>query len=113
MKKYAIANGYPIEEFTNIICDECDEEFFELYSDENEQGAFLTCIECEKKHDIENSKQYLEKELYYKCKCNNCFLKIAIGKAFYENSKDIRWVYVGGHCTECNLSGVYVNWNER
>ena len=112
IKQYSEKNGYPISDFVEVHCD-CGSNKFHLYSDDDNGGAYIICSKCKKEMNIENSKEYIEEEVNNICNCDNDSLNIAIGKAFYPDSKDPRWVYVGAKCDQCGLSGVYVDWKEN
>ena len=109
MLRYSELNGYPISEFSEAACN-CGNRDFHLFSDDEEGGAFLVCPDCGKEHDLEASKNYIAQAQQNICSCEHEKLSIGIGKAFYESSTDIRWVYIGARCPKCALSGVYVDW---
>lgn len=110
--RYSKANDSQITTFEELKC-ECGQDAFELYSDDTEGGAYIVCSACKKEYDIENSKQYIEEVERNVCHCGNEHLKIGLGKSYYPQSTDIKWLYVGGSCDDCDLSGVYVDWLER
>ncbi len=112
INKYSNKNGYPISEYKDVKCP-CGNITFQLYSDDDEGGAYVVCSSCGKENDIENSRKYIEYEQQNICNCDNENLNIGVGKAFYPNSTDPRWVYVGASCSKCNLAGVYVDWKEN
>jgi hypothetical protein len=109
---YSKSNGSIITSFELLACD-CGCEQFLLFSDDNEGGAYVVCTSCKNEHDIQNSKSYIESEDHNICNCENEILNIGIGKSFYPDSTDIKWLYVGASCNECGLAGVYVDWHER
>jgi hypothetical protein len=111
IKRYSGLNGYPITQFKHLSCS-CGGSEFYLFSDDNEGGAFAICTACSLEQDIENSKRYIEEKQQNICNCDNEKLNIGIGKAYFEGSKDLRWIYVGAECNDCGLSGVYVDWKE-
>lgn len=110
--RYSKLNGYAISDFEKLSCS-CGSEKFRLYSDDVEGGAFAICTQCNHEIDIETSKRVIEDKQQNICTCDNEFLRIGIGKAFYNDTKKIRWIYIGAACNDCGLLGVYVDWNER
>ena len=112
IKSYSKANGYLATEFTNIIC-KCALKQFELITDDQEEGAYVECSSCNLKIDIENSMQYMSRKTQNICTCDCKLFTICIGKAFYDNSNDPRWIYIGAECLKCGLGGVYIDWHER
>ena len=39
--------------------------------------------------------------------------EITVGVALYADSEDVRWLYIGCRCPECNLSGCYGDWKNE
>ena len=111
IERYSGLNGYPIAEFEQLFCG-CGASEFCLFSDDEEGGAFVVCAKCDQEINIENSKRYIEVKQQNICKCDNEILHVGTGKAYFEDSTDLRWVYVGAECSVCGLAGVYVDWKE-
>lgn len=112
INRYAEKVGYVPREVTIQKCS-CGCDLFTLISDDEEGGAFATCRKCGSERDIQASRNYINTPVHNICTCDSSFLKLAIGVAYYENSNDARWVYVGGQCPDCELVGVYADWQER
>jgi len=112
IKRYSELNGYPISEYSDIVCS-CGCTEFHLFSDDEEGGAFAVCQKCGEEKDIEQSKKYIEESVNNICNCDNEILNIGVGKAYYEGSSEPRWIYVGCHCNKCGLDGVYVDWKQN
>ena len=111
IQRYSKLNGYPIDAYESVVCScGCDE--LQLYSDDEEGGALALCPKCGAEIVIENSKSYVEDPVQNLCRCDNGQLQLGVGKSFYPDSRDARWVYVGAQCRKCNLVGVYVDWKE-
>ncbi|MBW3228118.1 hypothetical protein [Marinobacter adhaerens] len=111
IQRYSKLNGYPIDVYEPVVCS-CGCSELQLYSDDDEGGAIALCTECGSEIDIENSKSYMEDPVQNLCGCDNDRLKLGVGKSYYSDSREVRWVYVGCHCGKCNLVGVYVDWKE-
>ena len=112
INRYSKLNGSPISDYRDILC-VCGGEKFNLYSDDDEGGAYLKCENCNVEHDLMNSKKYIESEFQNTCSCGNEELGIGVGITTHQNSDDPLWVYIGASCEVCGLVGVYVDWKER
>ena len=112
IERYSKLNEYPTSSYEDIKCS-CGSNKFHLFSDDNEGGSFLICSVCSTERDIENSRKYIEDAQQNICNCDNDSLNIGVGKAYYSDSNDSSWVYVGAHCSNCNLDGVYVDWKNN
>lgn len=115
LERYSKTNGYPIAETTVLICSKCGSKKFVLYSDDEESSALCQCSNCSEEVFIRDSKEYFDatQKDDFLCLCDNGAFEIIIGLSFYTNTKDVRWVYVGGFCSKCGLLGNYIDWNER
>ena len=110
--RYSKLNGYEATKFDSLICS-CNHTDFKLFSDDVEGGCSAECLNCNQSISVCESADYMEEVLQNICNCGNESLQIITGLAFYEDSTDIRWIYVGASCQMCNLVGVYVDWNEH
>lgn len=111
IQRYSKLNGHPIDVYEPVACS-CGCSELNLYSDDDEGGAVGVCIKCSAEIDIGSSKSYMENPVQNLCQCDNDRLELGVGRSFYPDSRDARWVYVGAHCGKCNLVGVYVDWKE-
>ena len=84
-----------------------------MYSDDKEGGCGISCSECDEGISVEGSADYMKDIGQNTCTCGSEDLYVMVAKSYYQDSYDVRWVYVGGMCPKCNLAGVYVDWNER
>ena len=109
---YGKSIGYIPTQFDEIIC-ECGATRFEMFSDDDEGGCGLICQECGAGLSIMDSADYMENPLKNTCSCGNEILHVVQGLSFYDDSNDVRWVYVGAECDKCDVKGVYVDWQER
>ncbi len=110
--RYSKLNGYEATLFHSIVC-KCGGDEFKLFSDDNEGGCCAECIRCGDRISVCDSADYMEDIVQNTCSCEHEALKLMTGAALYEDSTDIRWIYVGASCPKCSLVGVYVDWNER
>jgi hypothetical protein len=112
--RYSKLNGYPAQYFADAICN-CGGRKFRLALDENEGAASRRCAACGEEHLIGDSGEYLEDaELEVcGCPCDNDDLEITVGVALYDQSNDVRWLYVACRCPECSLAAVYGDWKNE
>jgi len=115
LKRYSELNKYPIDEVENITCEKCGQKSFKLFSDNDESGALCQCINCAEKQFIRDTLNFINQDEIdnHECMCGNDNFEITVGLSFYQGTKDVRWVYVGGYCQKCGLVGNYIDWNER
>ena len=109
---YGKSNGSIPTEFEVQVC-KCGSKLFHMYTDDTEGGCFIDCCHCEERISIEDSADYMEDVVQNTCVCESESLEIMVGKSFYPDSNDPKFIYVGGMCPKCGLAGVYVDWIER
>ncbi len=44
------------------------------------------------------------------CPCGGTTFNTAVGFAFYEDSNDVKWVYLALRCTQDGVLGCYADW---
>lgn len=88
---------------------------FSLLIDDNEGAAIRECSSCQNRHPIGDSEEYLDDAELEECACpcGNGHFEISIGVSLYENSNDVRWLYLGCRCPQCNLCAVYGDWKNE
>jgi len=66
-------------------------------------------------HPIGDSSEYLkDAELEERaCPCGSEEFEITVGVSLYEDSNDVRWLYVGCRCPKCGLTAVYGDWESE
>jgi hypothetical protein len=104
-------NDYPITEIRAARC-VCGKAVFALIHAGDAGGAMRICVACKREHLIGDSGEYWDdaEAAECACPCGNETFEVAAGFAFYADSKDVRWIYIGLRCTRCEQSGVYVDW---
>ncbi|WP_395004607.1 hypothetical protein [Undibacterium sp.] len=112
--RYSKLNGYPAQYFSDAICT-CGASKFRLELDENEGAAVRHCVSCGGAHPIGDSGEYLEGAELEECgcPCGNDDLEITVGVALYDQSNDVRWLYIGCRCPVCSLAAVYGDWKNE
>ena len=115
LERYSKLNKYPVDEIENIICEKCGQQSFKLFSDDEGSAALCQCINCGEKKFIRDSLNFINQDELdnHECMCENENFEITVGLSFYQGTKDVRWVYVGGYCSKCGMVGNYIDWNER
>lgn len=111
---YSKKNGYKAEHFQDAVC-LCGNKTFNLELDDDQGVAIRICNKCTNEHPIADSEEYLEEaELQPSiCICEEEEFEITVGLALYENSEDVRWLYLGCRCIKCGLVGVYGDWKNE
>lgn len=107
-------NEYVPTQFADAKCS-CGSQTFQLALDDNEGAAVRTCPMCNTEHPIGDSNEYLdEAELQTSiCVCGKHIFEITVGVSLYDNSDDVRWLYVGCRCPACGLTGCYGDWKNE
>ncbi len=112
--RYSKVSGYLAQHFADAVCT-CSGTTFRLWLDENEGAALRQCSSCGTRHPIGDSGKYLEDAELEECgcPCDNDDLEIAVGVSLYEDSSDVRWLYLGCRCPQCGLTAVYGDWKNE
>ena len=114
VRAFSEARGYPAQHFADAAC-RCGARRFRLSLDGVEGVAVRTCSSCGAIHPIGDSDEYMhDAELAEcACPCGGEEFEIAVGVSLYEDSEDIRWLYLGGRCTRCGMIAVYGDWKNE
>lgn len=112
--RYSEKNGYVIHHFADAVC-ECGNRNLLLLMDELQGVAVRVCPVCEHGHPMGDSEEYLdEAELEQReCLCFEGVFEITVGVSLYEDSEDVRWLYVGCRCVACGCLGCYGDWKNE
>lgn len=114
LRRYCEQNGYPAEHFADAI-GACGAKIFRLSLDDTEGAAVRTCVACADAHPIGDSADYLENAEIGECACpcGDEDLELSVGVALYEESEDVRRIYVRCRCVKCGLTAVYGDWKNE
>jgi hypothetical protein len=114
LARYSAANGYPTEYVAEARC-ACGGRVFRLRLDDEQGVAIRDCMGCGKSHPIGDSADYLEGAAPEECQClcEAYGFEITVGVSLYEDSEDVRWLYIGCRCPGCGLVGVYGDWKNE
>jgi hypothetical protein len=112
--RYSKQNGYPAHHFAEATC-KCGGQVFRLALDDNQGVAVRTCISCGAEHPIGDSGEFLEDAELGECECpcGGEEFEIMAGVSLYEDSADVRWLYLGCRCPNCGLTAVYGDWKNE
>ena len=112
--RFSKENEYVADHFANARC-ACGGRVFRLYLDDDEGAAVRECVRCDKEHPIGDSKEYLEDAELGECACpcGGEEFEVTVGVSLYEDSEDVRWLYVGCRCRKCKLTAVYGDWKNE
>jgi len=107
-------NGYMATCFADAVCT-CSGRIFKLQADDDAGVAVRHCIGCGNVHVMADGAEYLdEAELFDRlCICNADTFEITVGLALYDDSEDVRWLYLGCRCPACGLTGCYAEWKNE
>jgi hypothetical protein len=112
--RYSKKNGYFAHHFADAVC-KCGEKLFGLALDDDQGAAVWVCVACKTEHPIGDSDEYLEEAELGECACpcGGETFEITIGVSLYEDSEDVRWLYLGCRCPKCGLAAVYSDWKNE
>jgi hypothetical protein len=100
--------------FADAIC-KCGGNTFRLTLDDNVGAAVRTCVGCGTEHPIGDSDEYLDDAELQECACP-CGaeeFEITVGVSLYDDSEDVRWLYLACRCPNCGLAAVYGDWKNE
>jgi hypothetical protein len=112
--RYSKANGYVAQHFADASC-ACGGTLFRLRLDDVEGAAVRYCASCGVEHPIGDSDEYMEEADLDDCACvcGGAEFEITAGVSLYDDSEDVRWLYLGCRCPKCGLTGVYGDWKNE
>ena len=111
LRSYSVANRHEAVRFAASKCD-CGCRTFALQTDEEAGVAIRTCTECGLEHPMGDSDQRLEgaQPEAHACVCENDVFELVTGVAVHKGTHQVSWSYIGCHCVECDLVGVFADW---
>lgn len=107
-------NEYVPTHFADAKCN-CGATTFKLLVDDEEGVAIRICTNCEVEHPMGDSDEFLEDANSEEtgCVCGAEVFEITVGVSLYDDSEDVRWLYVGCRCTACGLTGCFGDWKNE
>lgn len=114
LKRYGELNEYTPTHFADPECS-CGSKVFRLRLDNDEGAAIRSCSACGIEHAMGDSEEYLADATLdgCTCVCGGEAFEITVGVSLYEDSNDVRWLYVGCRCVACGLTGCYGDWKNE
>jgi hypothetical protein len=111
---YSQRNGYPAQHFADAVCT-CNGRTFRLRLDDTEGAAVRACVSCGSEHPVGDSVEYLaDAELEEcECPCGSDAFEVTAGVSLYEDSEDVRWLYLACRCVSCGLTACYGDWKNE
>ena len=75
----------------------------------------VSCVSCHAEHPIGDSDEYLEDAELGECACpcSAEVFEITVGVSLYDESDDVRWLYLGCRCVACEMVAVYGDWKNE
>ncbi len=112
--RYSQRNAYPAHHFADAVCT-CNGRTFRLHLDDGVGAAVRRCVSCGSEHPIGDSAGYLADAALDDCECPcGCdIFEITVGVSLYEDSEDVRWLYLGCRCPACGLTACYGDWKNE
>jgi hypothetical protein len=113
--RYSTKLGYRAEQFADAVCT-CGGKYFGVYLDDIAGVASRVCVACDAEaHPIGDSAEYMKEAQEKKCAClcGQEVFEITVGVSLYDDSEDVRWLYLGCRCPACGLTAVYGDWKNE
>jgi hypothetical protein len=106
------ASTYPVRTVVHAACVSCGGVELAVALDEREGCAVRTCAPCSEARALLDTDEYLEDATLEgaECPCGGTTFNTAAGFAFYDDSDDVRWVYLALRCTRDGVLGCYADW---
>ena len=111
IRRYSRLNGYEATRFAASVC-ACGHRTFKFDTDEDAGVAKRTCAACGSEHLMGDGADYADEATLEgnECLCDGVAFVLVSGVGLYDDSNDVRWVYIGCRCPGCGLTGVYADW---
>jgi hypothetical protein len=114
ISRYGERNEYEAHHFADAVC-RCGGKVFRLFLDDDAGVAVRRCSSCSAEHPIGDSDEFLADADLKECACPCAGeeFEITVGVSLYDESEDVRWLYLGCRCPECGLVAVYGDWKNE
>ena len=113
--RYSKGVGYLAEHYADAACG-CGGNVFALSLDVDAGVANRSCVACDgEAHPIGDSAEFMEEaeEEQCACPCGGEEFEVSVGVSLYQDSEDVRWLYLGCRCPKCGLTAVYGDWKNE
>lgn len=119
LQRYAEENGYKIHNLADCSC-QCGARLFELHVDELQGVGARVCTACGHEHVMGDGGHYLDEAELEPCEClcgaTTFELTVGVSRYLGEDDKlsdDVRWLYIGCRCPDCQVLGCYADWKNE
>jgi hypothetical protein len=112
--RYSKGVTYLAHQYADAVC-QCGGKVFRLFLDDTQGLAERVCVTCEDEHPIGDSDEFTEgaEPDECACPCGGEEFEITVGVSLYDDSEDVRWLYLGCRCPACRLTAVYGDWKNE
>ncbi|HKI38440.1 MAG TPA: hypothetical protein VKA46_41710 [Gemmataceae bacterium] len=112
--RYSRGVKYLAHHYAEAVC-KCGGKVFWLLLDDTQGAAVRLCVACEDEHLIGDSDEFMaEAELEEcACPCGGEEFEITVAVSLYDDSEDVKWLYLGCRCPTCGLTAVYGDWKNE
>jgi Zn ribbon nucleic-acid-binding protein len=114
LTEYSKANDYVASHFADAVC-KCGGHEFRVPLNDEEGVATRICTSCGHEHPIGDSTDYMEDAELEECACpcGGEVFEVTVGVSLYQDSEDVRWLYVGLRCLKCKRTACYGHWKNE
>jgi hypothetical protein len=114
IRRYSKGVGYIAHHHAQPAC-RCGNQVFRLRLDDAQGAAVRECVACAAEHPIGDSHEFLgDADLEQcACPCGGEKFEIAVAVSLYDDSEDVKWLYLGCRCPTCGLTAVYGDWKNE
>jgi hypothetical protein len=112
--RYSKGVKYLAHHYADAVC-KCGGRVFWLFLDDNQCVAVRACVACEHEHPIGDSDEFMAEADPDECACpcGGEEFEITVGVSLYDDSEDVKWLYLGCRCPACGLTAVYGDWKNE
>jgi hypothetical protein len=112
--RYSKVNEYVAQHFADAVC-KCGGKVFGVALDDAEGVAIRICAACKTEHPIGDSAEYMmdADPGMCACPCGHEEFEVTVAVSLYEDSEDVKWLYLGCRCPKCGLTAVYGDWKNE
>jgi hypothetical protein len=112
--RYSKVNEYEAQHFADAVC-ECGGKVFGVALDGAAGVAIRICTACKCEHPIGDSADFMDgaDPGMCACLCGKEEFEVTVGVSLYDDSEDVKWLYLGCRCPKCSLTAVYGDWKNE
>jgi hypothetical protein len=112
--RYSKANEYEAQHFADAVC-KCGGKVFGVALDDEAGVAIRICTACKVEHPMGDSADFMDEANpgMCACPCGNEEFEVTVGVSLYQDSEDVKWLYLGFRCPKCGLTAIYGDWKNE